>query len=272
MHLVPGLDPDPGAAPAPRPYHRLRLLFGLDAGITDSADDTAIVAERADIETLPAGEQPTAYLAAMRRYAARDSADLQPLTEVDTGNVLLFPAADSTPVVIASVTGITLKKQANAGWQLTAASASIDMRRTVIDTATIQELLSGPPLVTPAAGPTPGPGPTVKPDSVTIKGRIISFTVSEALNTNSVTKAAFKVTVLGAAGWTPIVIDSVAVDAATQMTVTLTLHVTPAGDALRLVAFGTGPNPIVGQAAGNHPLGGDPGFDFVHMIALSGGS
>jgi hypothetical protein len=270
MHLVPGLDPDPGAAPAPRPYHRLRLLFGLDAAITGSADDIAIVAERAGIETLAVGEQPTAYLAAMRRYAARDSADLQPLTEVDTGNVLLFPAADNTPVVIASVTGITLTKQANAGWQLTAATVSIDMRRTVIDTGTIQELLSGPALVTPAAGPAPA-GPKALPDSVTMKGRTItiSFADSDPLNPNSVTKLGFKVTVLGPTGWPPIAVDNAVVDA-TNTTVTLTLHATPAGDVLRLVVFGTGPNPILGQAPGNLPLGG--GVDFVHMIALSGGS
>ena len=270
LHLVPGLDPDPGVAPAPRPYHRLRLLFGIDAPITDSADDNAIVTDRADIENLPGSEQPTAYVAALRRYAARDSADLQPLTEVDTGNVLLFPAADSTPVVIASVTGISLKKQANAGWQLTAANVSIDLRRTVIDTATIQELLSGPALVTPAAGPAPGAGPQVVRDHVTMKGRSISVPFTAALNPSSVTKTAFKVTVLGPTGWVQIPVDNVTIDA-TNTNVTLTLHSTPSGDALRLVAIGTGPSPIVG--ADGNPLGGAPaGADFVHMIALGGGS
>ena len=269
LHLVPGLDPDPGATPAPRPYHRLRLLFGLDAATTGSADDLAIVAERADIEKLPGGEQPTAYLSALRRYAARDSADLQPLTEVDTGSVLLFPSVDTAPVVIATATGITLNKQANGGWQLAAATVSLDTRRTLIDTSTIQELLCGPALVTPGPAQPPVNGPTVLPDSVTMQGRTISLAFSTAVLPASVTTSAFTVTVLGPAGWRPIRVDQADIVDATNTSVKLTVHSTPSGDVLKLVVSGTA-TPILD--ASNNPLGGPPGFDFVHMIALSGGS
>jgi hypothetical protein len=139
-----------------------------------------------------------------------------------------------------------------------------------LDTATIQELLCGPSMVVPAPGPALPAGPKALPDSVTLGGNTISFSVDAPLRPGSVIPAAFAVTVLGPAGWRHIAVDKADLDAATKKTVTLTLHEIPAGDLLRLTASGTGPTPLLGDDVNNSPFGG--GTDFVHMIALSGGS
>jgi hypothetical protein len=269
LDLVPGQDPDPAHPVAPRPYHRLRLLFGLDGAVTGSTDDSAIVAERADIERLPGGDQPTAYLGAFRRYAALDAADLRPLTEVDTGQALLFPTRDDAPVLVANVTGITLKKSAGGGWSLTAATVNLGTRRTLVDTATIQELLCGPSMVFPGPGPALPAGPRALPDTVTWSGNTISFSVTAPLRPSSVNTSAFAVKVLGPAGWRQIALDKADLDMETKKTVTLTLREIPAGDLLSLtVRDGTGG--LIGDDSSSSLFGG--GTDFVHMIALSGGS
>jgi hypothetical protein len=268
--LVPGQDPDPTNPPPPRPYHRLRLLFGLDDPVSGSAEDAAIVNARTAIEQQAGTDEPAGYLDALRNYAALDSADLTPATETETGMALLFPAPDDTPVVIGNVTGITLQKSGGA-WQLATANASIAGRRTLIDTATIQELLCGPAFVAAAVGAAPPPpiptGPQVSPASVSLSGQTITLSVTPALRMASVTQQAFAVTVFGATGWQSVAVDQAQLDG-TGMLVTLTLHSTPAGDLLRLIAFGTGQTPLLGNDL--TPLGG--GTDFVHMITLTGGS
>ena len=266
LHLAPGLDSDSSQPPPPRPYHRLRVLFGLDDPITGSAEDAAIVAERGNLEQQLGTDQPTGYLNALRHYAALDSADLTPLTDVESGQAFLFPAADETPLTIGNITGLTLKKS-TGGWQLAAGTVNMASRRTLIDTSTIQELLCGPPMVARAAPAGPR-GPQVLPSSVTLTGTTITFDVDRKLRAASVTPAEFAVTVFGAAGWQHIRVDQATLDAAGTR-VTLTLHSDPAGNVLlRLTAYGTGETPLLGDDL--TPLGG--GTDFVHMIALSGGS
>ena len=265
LNLVPGPDPDPTLPPVPWPYHRLRLLFGLDDPDTSNAVDNAIVAERTNIEQQLGTDQPKGYLDAFRHYAALDGADLLPATEVESGQALFFPAADDVPVVIGNVTGITLKKSA-AGWQLTAAVVNMAGRPTLVDTTTIQDLLCGPSFV---AKPAPPPGPQALPASVTQAGKVITFTVDQKLRAASVAPSAFSVSVFGATGWQPIAVSTATLDAATATTVTLNLAADPTGnDLLRLTAFGTGATPLLGDDL--TPLGG--GTDFVHMSALSGGS
>ena len=69
--LVPGLAP----TPVP-PYHRLRLLFGLDAPQqeegTVTLEDQAVLDAIQAIQALPVADQTAAWLAAFQRFAALD--------------------------------------------------------------------------------------------------------------------------------------------------------------------------------------------------------
>jgi len=84
LSLLPGL-----ADVSAKPYHRLRLLVLLEQvkcqadGVTPTTDDQAVLDDRTRIRNLPTTQQPAAYLAAFRKYAALDEIDLQPATAAD---------------------------------------------------------------------------------------------------------------------------------------------------------------------------------------------
>lgn len=271
----------PGQAPVTvPPYHRLRLLFMLEdarpAGGPPSAADQAVLDERSRILGLPAAQQPAAYLAAFRRFAALDEMDLN-----EPGH-RLFPAPDDAAVVLANVTDIALAGTAGA-WTVTPGTVDPSVRPSHVATSTIQELLCGPlfgAAGTPAPGPTPPPpdaggGPRVDPASVTRTGRRIVFTTTAPLHAASVDPRAFVVTSFGNEGWNTIEIRTATFSAA-ENKVTLDLREDPADNMARLIAYGTGPTPLLGTnlvpLAG--PAGGPPGtqhdgHDFVAMLRRS---
>jgi len=147
----------PGPAPAPTErYHRLRLLFALteprvdDGGVVLPADQEVLDA-RADILALPAEDQPVAYLAAFRRFAAFDEIELEPALD-EQGHHGLFPEDDDTVVVLAEVRDITLvptadgeeEEEESPEYTLTALEVDNSVRPSHVATSTIQELLCGP--------------------------------------------------------------------------------------------------------------------------------
>src|SRR5205085_4091937 len=73
----------PGGAPLKtRPYHHLRLLFGLEDaqdehGVVTKGDQEVLDA-RAAVQALHADERPAALLRAFHRFAALDEIDLRP--------------------------------------------------------------------------------------------------------------------------------------------------------------------------------------------------
>jgi hypothetical protein len=276
----------PGRAPARTlPYHRLRLLFGLDAPVTEGGavvtDDQDVLDAHAAVLALDEAERPPAFLEAFRRFAALDEIDLLPATSGPDDEPLLFPARERTPVVLADVTGIRLA-QAGDTWRLTAAAVDTSVRPAHVATSTIQELLCGallapaggvvtPPATTDAGGPRVDRGSVEFPDARTIR-----FGVDKPLRPGSIVKDSFRVTVLGDTGaWRNIGVSTIDYDEATNR-ITLELSRDPGDGLLRVIVRGTGLTPLVGTdnvpLAG--PAGGPPGtvhdgVDFVHMQTRS---
>src|SRR5690606_15514824 len=99
------------------PYHRLRLLFAIAAARLDDEgeilpEDQEVLDARAEILALPSEDQPAAYLAAFRRFAALDEMELAPEAD-EQGQLGYFPEDDDTVVVLAEILGITLVPDAD---------------------------------------------------------------------------------------------------------------------------------------------------------------
>lgn len=271
----------PGKAPVTvPPYHRLRLLFMLEdprpAAGPPSAEDQQVLDERSRILALPTAQQPAAYLAAFRRFAALDEIDLK------TSGGSLFPAPDDAPVVLADVTDIALAGSADAR-TVTPGTIDPSVRPSHVATSTIQELLCGPLFGAPAApapapAPTPAPppaeaeGPRVDRASVTRDDSQISFTTTAALHEATVTPRAFSVTSFDDGAWTVLEVTTATFNAADNR-VTLRLGEEPGHGLLRLIAYGAGPTPLLGTnriplagAVGGPPGTKHDGHDFVVML------
>jgi hypothetical protein len=228
VFLRPGLWKQPA-----RPYHRLRLMFGLDQPVVDGAGK--VVA--ADQEVLGAPRNVDSF----RRFAALDEIELTPLQ--DTSDVV---------VVLANLTAITLKKT-DGKRSLAGATIDVGVRPTHVATTTVQELLQGSAGI---AG-----GPFVIPSSVQLNeaANSIEMTVSDVLAPMSVTGGNFSLSVFDAtAGWSSPALDAPAYDNTTRK-ITLTYTQPLVGSLVRLIVRGAGPTPVLG--ANLAPLGN--GVDFV---------
>jgi len=268
--LVPG----PAPTPAPAVNHSLRLLFGLDAAHTQEDGtidpvDQAILDARAQILVLPQEQQADSWLALFRQLAAADEIDMAPASDPDTGAVVLFPALDRAPLLLAEIRDIVLTKTGTE-WTTTGGVVHNEVRSAHVPTRTIQELLVGHLLAHPQlldAG-----GPRIDRGSVTINDDEITFTVSKDLHAASVQPSAFAVSAFDAtSGWQTATIDTAAYDAASK-TVTLTLSAALGGDVQRVIALGTGATPLLDAdflplagALSDPPASADHGRDFVYM-------
>lgn len=274
------LVPDAPPAPPPAPYHRLRLMFGLDEARVDDdgnplPEDQAILAERATLLAQPRETRLPAALALLRRCAAADAAALAPGKTAEGDEWLLFPASGDEGLVLAQAR-ITLAAT-EGGLALGAAEVDHAERPSHVATRTIQELAAasffccdGVAAIAPTVRAARPAGLRADPTSVEFKARTVSFTVSSALHADTVTPAAFAVSALVAdSGWKTHKVTSAAFDAATR---TVRLEVQPQlkGALFRLVALGTGPTPLL--AADFGPFAGATtdapaaaGRDFVFM-------
>jgi len=265
----------PGRAPEKaRPYHRLRLLFGLedaqkDGGGVVTAGDQEVLDARAAVQALPADKRPAGLMRAFHRFAALDEIDLQPQKSPDGERLLLFPGAEDEPVVLAQLTDITLE-QRDDKWVLTGGRVDTSVRPSHVATTTIQDLLCGPLFGA-------GEGPRVVPDSVVLlTDRAIEFRVDKGLLDASVKPAAFSVTWLDPdkdadRGWRRAHIQTAAYGGDETKAINLELRSAVSGH-VRLIVYGTGPAPLLG--ADFVPLAGGvggpagtahDGHDFVHM-------
>ena len=304
LDLVPGPPPRANPLPGDLPYHRLRLLFGLEGPVTDEGGDPVAADQEvqqalAEILALDPDERPAQLLATFRRLAALDVIDLKPPLAAEGDDATPFPEASPAPLTLATITGITLQETDAGSWKLTGGAVDVTVRPSHVATSTIQELLCGPATAgTASPPPTPPPessparapdneggrnasirpgrsgGPKVERASVRLEENQITFRVSDALLDASVVTTAFSVTVLDAPGWTASEIREARHDGASGL-VTLTLRQRPAGRLVRLIARGTGPSPLLGSNLA--PLAGDTdeppgdehdGRDFAHMLTI----
>lgn len=210
----------PGKAPARSlPYHRLRLLFGLDQPRTDEGGAVA----EADQAVLDAPKD----LDSFRRFAALDEIDLSP------------PDEEEYPVALADVSAITLSK-GESGLTLAGGAVDVSVRPSHVATATIQELLCGR---LDNAG-----GPVADPASVNLDetAGTLSFQVSAGLAAASVRIAAFSLTFFDeTAGWQTAAVNSATYDDVTR-TVSISFAGPLGGTLVRFIAKGSGPEPLLG--------------------------
>lgn len=284
--LIPGPPP-----PRYDAYPRLRLLFGLDPAREDSGEQPpwnpdGARNERQRILALAPADRPAAFLAAIRRFAALDEIDLRPAVSTE-GLVTWFPADDDTRVTLARIDAIQLDP--NGGGKLVLTSATVDntVRPSHVATRTIQELLSGvcgcdgapggggspppPPPPPPDAG-----GPRIDPASVELSGERVTMTATAALSRASVHPDAFSVSAYDIRdGWHAVEIREARMER-NRRTVHLELDTGFGGNLVRVIAYGTGPRPLLGTGlvplagAKDGPAGGeDDGHDFVIMLKRS---
>lgn len=289
----------PGKAPAWRgepgqlPFHRLRLLFGLEPPFTNEEDvvvdaDQAVIDTRKDILGLPAAEQPAAWLKALRHFAALDQTEMTPAVLEQSDAYSLFPATDPNPVPLAELRQLRLIP-GESGWLVDGGAADNTVRPVHIPTATIQELLCGPPAAAIAAGdppeapPAPPPvaedagGPRIDPESVAITGESILFNVvGGPLMKASVDSRGVAVTSFDTRdGWISSDIKNVNYDADKNQ-IEVELRDEPGGNMVRLIVRGTGEYPfmdrnrvpLAGGAGATIPGGKFDGNDFVTMFKV----
>lgn len=262
----------PGLAPTTAPqYHRLRLLFGLDApqekdGAITPEDQAVLDAINA-IHALPADEQRAAWLAAFHRFVALDEIALKPAQSEDGARTLLFPALDDEAVVLANITGLMLKK-AGANRTLSGGAVDVAVRPAHVATTTIQDLLCG--MLGNVNNALSEAGPRVDVANVTVSDTEIVLPMDQPLLAASVTADAVAVRVFdNAGGWKSFSVTP-SVDA-TAKQITIKIDAPPLAKGLtRILAFGTGAEPILGQnklplsgATTNAPV--SQGADFVWM-------
>jgi hypothetical protein len=269
LTLEPGLE---STRPDPMPFHRLRLLFGIDTPKTDDdgavvADDQAVLDERATVSGLAAADQPPAMLAALRRFGALDTVGRRP-AQVDE-QLLRYPSPEDEGVIIAHLKGLRVRPAApgdpaGSAWEVIEAPVSVDSRQTLVDTVTIQELLAGERTDTA--------GPRAIPEQVTLEDQTITVPLDKPLDEESVSTAAVSVTAFDASGWADVAILDVDFENGTNNFVIL-LDEPPGDRLIRIVVRGTGPTPLLGTDAlplagrvGGPLATGYDGADFVYHI------
>lgn len=270
IRLLPGKAP----APAAPPYHRLRVLFGLEDPVLPA--DQPVVDARTAVLALASEQQPTAYLKALREFAALDEIDLQPAKSSDDATRLLFPAPGDTPVVLANISEITLDRSGtNGSLKLTGGTVDVTVRPSHIATATIQELLCGP-LFKNVGSCSTAAGPRVLPATVQITDCDINFQLDKDLHAQSVTTDAFSVTTFtAAAGWQDVTFTPTLASGPPSVNLKLNTPLA-AGMLVRFIAKGTGPRPLLGTnlaplagAVGGPEPPPHDGLDFVFMQVRS---
>ena len=295
----------PGRAPQKdRGFHRLRILFSLEP---DAPAYDEVRTRREQILALPLDQQPLGYLTAFREFAALDEIDRQPQRDENGARTGIVPE-DPTEVVLANVLHVRVREGVN-GSVLVDPLPTIDVRvrPSLVPTSTIQELLNGPLFAAPAGNPPPDgngnpapppepgvpgepappPEPVPQPEPAVDEGpriypesaraetpRRLTMTATKPIAPPSVDRSQFDVTTYADDdGWSSLDIAASRLDAA-GTTITLELkEPMPEGHLVRLIARGTGPEPILGVdlrplagRVGGPPGSADDGHDFVIIL------
>ncbi len=259
-----------GTPPPAPPYRRLRLLLGIDAdpAAPDDAEDEVIAARAA------AADGP-ALVAAFRRFAALDELELTPAEDEEGRSSRLFPALEGEAIPLATIRGLELEPRGDGFALVGPGVTDQTVRPVLVPTAAIQELLCARPAPGGAGGavaPADAGGPRVDRPPDSTEGRLITIGFDKPLDPASVDNEAFRVSTFDTSGWVHRRISRASYNAAEQ-TVTLRLRVDAEGQLVRVIAFGTGTNPVLGAdhvplagSVGGAPGSAAEGIDFVHHI------
>jgi hypothetical protein len=267
------LDLRPGCCPdQPRPYHRVRVLLGLDdVGEDDHPGNYALRALRHVLGRDP-GERAEALLKHFRRLAAWDVMDLAPASAQDCPTP--FPVLDADSDVVLARVEIDVRDRDGCN-EIIEIRPDPEVRTALLPTATIQELTCGaaPALLGENAGEDAG-GPRVIPGSVRWNedATRLRFEVTAPLVPGSVSRRSVQLTSLADRGWVEEDTYSVSYDDS-EKRVTVILADRPINEIVRLIVRGTGRTPVFGRDPAA-PLaglvGGPPGdLNDGHDAALT---
>jgi len=248
LELRPGRCPDRA-----RPYHRVRVLLGLD-DVRDDDDpgEDALRALRHVLDRDP-GERAEALLKQFRKMAARDVMDLAPAREPPDDWLTLFPVLEPGPAVVLARVEIDVRDRDGCS-EIIEIRPDPDVRTALLPTATIQELTCGsaPALLDEPAGEDPdggdAGGPRVIPESVRWSegATRLHFEVTAPLMPGSVSRRSVHLTSLAERGWVEEEIYSVTYDDL-ELRVTVTLADPPINEVVRLCVDGTCATPVLGR-------------------------
>lgn len=270
------LRPGP-CAPCRTPYHRVRVLVGLEPAGKDDDAGREGTAARAEVLSLPAAERPAAMLRHLRCLAAADAADLHPAVDENCDSSAPFPEPESAaPIALACV---TIEVRDDNGCTTVERVCVDDCCRCVLlPTQTIQELLAGmatcltdtPRRHDGGREPDSGEGPRVIADEVRWErhGTRLVVPVTKHVAEGSLHQG-ITVTTLSATGWSAADLGTVSYDPYRHHIVAGLTD--PVEGVVRVVVRGTGPTPVFGTeppaplagVLGGPPAGPDGGRDAV---------
>ncbi|MFD7629888.1 hypothetical protein ACFV7Q_28355 [Streptomyces sp. NPDC059851] len=266
-----------------RPYHRVRVLLGLDeAGEGDTAGREAL-REAAEVARVPAHLRAPALLAAFRRLAAADATEQAPRCEEGDACPPRAPVTEEhAPVVLARLTvGFT---EYDGCVRVEEVHADPSVRTAVLPTTTLQELACGlaPGLVGAVPAADAG-GPRLVRDSVawSREHTVLTFDVTAPLAPGCAEPGGVEITSLSdtGRGWATDQVAGIRISA-DGLRVRVDLDQRPAYETVRIRIRGTGPTPLYGDAprapfagpAGGPPGTPDEGHDAVVTVHLPRGS
>lgn len=269
------LELRPAAAPAvpPPASHRLLLLLDREAprpaeGGGIDPDDAALLAARDTALALPPAERAAAWRALLAEAAARDAADRAPPAVAEDTPATPYAVAEPADLALGEVLGVRLEPAPGGGWTVTAGTVRIGARATLLPTALLQGLVADAPPPPADAG-----GPRFDPAASVLEDTRLTLSVGAPLLDTTVTAAAFALSQFDATtGWSVLATPVPTYDPVAG-TVTLEPAAAFAGTLVRVIARGTGPEPLLGAdgvplagARGGPPGSRDEGHDFVQTI------
>ncbi|MQY14609.1 hypothetical protein SRB5_47770 [Streptomyces sp. RB5] len=270
LELRPGRCP----SPPPAPYHRVRVLLGLDGTAPGDLADCRAAREAARVAGLPGSERAAALLDAFHRLAAEDAADLTPFT-AEGDEPSLFPRDEPGAVMLA---GLRVRVR-GYGDQLRVIDHDVDLRGrpTLLPTVTVADLVCGlaPALMGSGTAADAG-GPRVEREAEWPQPRVLRLGVTAPLLRGSLADHPVAVTSLSENGWVREDIARIEHDP-DALTLTVVLHDPPAYDLVRVIVRGTGPTPVFGAEprvplaglVSGPPGGEDDGHDAVLTLRAS---
>ncbi|MFB6806971.1 hypothetical protein [Streptomyces sp. NPDC056387] len=253
-------------APAPwRPYHRVRVLLGLDEAAPGDTAGQEALREAAEVARVPAHLRAPALLAAFRRLAAADATALEPEREEGDACPPGAPVTeDHASVVLARLTVELTEYDGCVRVEEVYADPSV--RTAVLPTTTIQELLCAlAPGIVGAAAPADAGGPRLVAGSLawSREHTVLGFEVTAPLAPGSAEAEGVEITSLSdtGRGWATDEVAGIRVSADGRR-VKVDLDQRPAYETVRVRIRGTGPKPLYGahpRAPFAGPEGGPPG-------------
>jgi hypothetical protein len=254
----------PGACgPRWHPYHRVRVLLGLDqVGQDDHGGQQALQA-RTRVGEAPGAARVQELLRAFRWLAALDNADLRAPAEPGTSDLTLFPVLDKDAAVTLACLEIGVRDADGCTTIEDTPKIKLACRTALLPTATIQELACGFAAgVGDSAADQDAGGPRVLAGEAgwSEDERTLYIPVTAELNPGSVRRAV-RITSLSRRGWVDEDINAVRVDSDGRAIV-VDMDDRPVNATVRVIVKGTGSTPVYGTnpavpLAG--VLGGPPG-------------